>query len=105
MRINEMTLSQPIYNPEKGTFEAQARLTEAGAIYTYRVHFTATPHADFDYVTRGLKTRALHVHRHARSRDMRLHRAPVPSPRHQPMSAAPARTGAELRRIGASIAA
>ncbi len=104
MRINEMTLSQPVYNPEKGAFEAQARLSESGRYFTYRVRFSAAPHAEFDYVVRGLKTQALHMHRHAQARDISLHRAPVRSSRVGRLSDAYL-TRAELRKIGVAPAA
>lgn len=103
MRINEMTLSQPVYNPENGAFEAQARLIESGANFTYRVQMIAAPHATFDVVTKGLKAQALAMHRHATKRTQKLQRAPV---RAKPALLASAQmTGAERRRIGAFLAA
>ncbi|MEL6648227.1 MAG: hypothetical protein AAFQ05_11080 [Pseudomonadota bacterium] len=77
MRINEMTLTQPIYNPEVGAFEAEARLFEAGAVFSYRVSHVSAPHAEFDAVTRGLKGHALMQHRHSKERTQRLIRDTV----------------------------
>ena len=77
MRINEMTLTPPIYNPETGAFEADARLTEAGTVFSYRVSHVSAPHAEFDAVSRGLKGQALMQHRHSKERTQRLIRDTV----------------------------
>ncbi|MEO0372349.1 MAG: hypothetical protein AAF231_12895, partial [Pseudomonadota bacterium] len=81
MSINEMTaivtLSQPVYNPEATAFEAKATLRESGAEFAYRVAFPAAPHAEFEIVTKGLKTQALAQHAQARERTQRFLRETV----------------------------
>lgn len=77
MRNNEMTLTLPIYNPETGAFEAEARLFEGGTEFSYRVSYVSAPHAEFDAVARGLRGQALLRHRHSKERTQRLIRDTV----------------------------
>lgn len=105
MRTKVMNISQPVYNPEEGAFEAILRLFDAGQVHTYPVRLHAAPHAAFDHVAPGLKARALHDHHIAQIRDRSLHRAAL----HSRTGLAPAvnarQTRTELGRIGAQIAA
>ncbi len=76
MSINEMTpivtLSQPVYNPEAGRFEAKAHLREGGAVFSYSASLPAAPHAAFETVTRGLTAQVLKQHGQGRDRTQRF---------------------------------
>ena len=76
MSIKEMTeivtLGQPGYNPENGSFDAKAQLRDGGALFSYRASLPAAPHAAFEHVTRGLTGQVLKQHAQGRDRAQRV---------------------------------
>ncbi|MET4128982.1 hypothetical protein [Roseovarius sp. MBR-6] len=58
-----LTLGPVRYNPETGSYETLAEITDHGARHAYPVDLPAPMTASFDYVMRRLRARALAAHR------------------------------------------
>jgi hypothetical protein len=84
----QLTLGPVRYNPEAASYEALAEIAEAGALHAYPVDLPAPVTAGFADVMRGLRARALALHRSRRA-PLRLRRAAAsPCGGHPPALAA-----------------
>lgn len=84
----QLTFGPVRYNPESGSYEALAEIAEAGARFAYPVDLPGPVTAGFAHVIRGLRARALSLHR-SRCAPLRLRRAaPPPCGGHPPALAA-----------------
>lgn len=73
----QLTLGPVRYNPGTGSFETLAEIAHDGARRAYPVDLPAPVTADFAYVMRRLRARALEMHRSGRAPLRLTHAAPA----------------------------
>jgi hypothetical protein len=72
-----LTLGPVRYNPETGSYETLAEIAHDGLRFAYPVDLPAPMTADFEYVMRRLRARALDAHRSGRAPLRLRHAAPA----------------------------